>query len=310
MKRVMAVLLVVMLLFILTACSDYKDYSEQLEREVHIEEKLDYEGCGVVVTDVKQDSSEDIILVCLTVKFINATDSKKIFENSELKLTKAIDQYEEAYEYQYAKNENVIVCPANSTVTYDIYFKSSYSVISNDTFFIVKKQEGLFSSTKTGIIRLKYRDSEKQITETDIVIPAKKTYGINDPQQVLEQEITVTVTKVTNVDKFKVGSVTYTTQYNFVFIFFTIKNNGNSDYITADPEDCRLICNGSSYTPSSHTYRFSDGYESYLKIGAKMSADFCIVFDVPYKTTESNCIFKMDTINKLLDANYIEFELY
>ena len=87
MKRVIAVLLIVMLLFILTACSDYKDYSEQLEREVHIEEKLDYEGCGVVVTDVNFSSLFSNIFL-LSVALINFTVRQtKIISSDESCLT-------------------------------------------------------------------------------------------------------------------------------------------------------------------------------------------------------------------------------
>ena len=287
-----------------------KDYSDRLAKEIHIGERLDYDGCDVVITDVKQDLSSADYLVCVTAEFTNNTNSNKVFDPDELKLIKAEDEYENEIEYSYSINDEDIACPADSVRIVDIYFKPKYSIMNGDVLFIIEEYMGLFISSETGRIRLKYKEAGKQIINTKIELPEKKLYGIGQPQRIWSPNITVTVTDVKNISSFKIGSTNITTDYNFVVVYFTIENNGNGSYTTADPDDCYLECNGDIYRPKmNYTGRFVEGYDWGITIGAKMKKEFILIFEMPYKTTNYDCTFCIDTINELLSAKFLKFVL-
>lgn len=290
--------------------SSANDYSDQLAEEIHIREKLNHEDCEVVVTDVKQDLSSSDCLVCVTVQFTNHTNYNKVYDSSELKLIKATDEYENKTEYSYTINENDVVCLANSTTTEDIYFKPKYSIMSGDVLFIIEENRGLLVSSPTGRIRLKYKDTDKQIINTKIELPKKKVYGIGNPQKIWEPDITVTVTDVKNIKSFRIGSTNVTTDYNFVVVCFTIKNDSSGNYTTADPDDCYIECCGDIYRPKmEYTDRFVEGYDWGITIGAKMQKEFILIFEMPYETTNYDCTFTINTIDELLSAKFLKFEL-
>ena len=286
------------------------DYSDRLAEEIHIGERLKYEDCEIVITDVKQDLSSSDCLVCVTVQLTNHTNYNKVYDSSELKLIKASDEYKNKIEYSYSVNEDDVVCPANSTRTEDIYFKPKYSIMGGDVLFVIEEYRGLFVSTETGRIRLKYKNDDKQIIDTKIELPGKQVYGINHPQKIWQPNITVTVTDVKNIDSFRIGTIDITTDYNFVVVYFTIENDGNGNYTTADPDDCYIECNGATYRPKmEYTDRFIEGYDWGITIGAKMKKEFILIFEMPYETTDYDCIFHINTINELLSVKYLEFEL-